>query len=93
MLGICAIPGIYVEKDSGRLFVADHLEAALLRGEDGGLQLRITNPTPCDADTSVYAEDARGANGVLSALSPPEFARIRVPAGQTVVVPWILQRR
>lgn len=87
MLGICAIPGIYVRKDRSQVFVADHLEVTLIDEGEGRVFLRISNPTAYDAETTLFTEDAGEAGVILSSLSPPAFTRIRVPSGGQLSVP------
>lgn len=54
LLTAVELPGIYIDTDRRRLAVFDHVDARLV----GARRLRITNPTPYTARTTVVAESA-----------------------------------
>jgi hypothetical protein len=56
MLTAVEVPGIYIETDSGRLWVFDHVEAEIVSREGDQLRVRVHNPTTYPAKVRVLAE-------------------------------------
>lgn len=79
------IPGIYVRKDLGSLYVFDHVEARVLRQNDKQLVLQITNPTAYDARVTVFAENSEQAARPLGDNAFVGWKdKVMVKAGRTV---------
>ncbi len=76
------IPGIYVQTDTDLFYVFDHLEARVLRRNDRGLTLEITNPTAYDAEVSVFAESSEEAKIPLGLTAFNRWPKIQVKAGE-----------
>ena len=82
------LPGIYLQTDSERFYVFDHVEAEVLHRDGKGATITIANRTPYDAKVSVFAETASMATQPLSYTAFLRWPRVEVKAGQskTVVV-------
>ena len=53
------IPGIYLQTDTDRFYVFDHIEARLVKRDNHSVILEITNPIDYDADVSIFTENQR----------------------------------
>ena len=81
------VPGIYVRRDRGEVFVFDHVEVKSLTHKGGGMILQITNPTSFDAIVTVLAEDEEQAREPLGDNAFTEWKnKVKVKAGQSVKV-------
>jgi len=56
MLTTWEIPGLYVQPDTGRFVVFDHVIAKRVAGPGHGMRLEILNPTRFDAQVRVLCE-------------------------------------
>ena len=77
-------PGIYLRTDRDQIFVFDHVEARILRRDEDGVTLEITNPTRFDAQVALLAESARQAATPLGCTAFLAWPKIEVKAGATV---------
>mgnify|MGYP002351192382 CR=1 FL=1 len=77
-------PGIYLRVDQDEIFVFDHVEARILRRDEDGVTLEITNPTRFDARVTLLAESARQAAIPLGCAAFLTWPKIEVKAGATV---------
>lgn len=68
MLTFAEIPGIYVQPDTGRVEVFDHVNVTLLERTPGRLRLHITNPTAFPARVKLLVETSTAARH--TALGP-----------------------
>jgi hypothetical protein len=82
MLTYLQIPGIYVDRDTRKVYVADHVNAVL----DSRGDLSIRNPTTYDADVRVLAETGRERAGILKPTAWRQWKLIHVPPMTTVSV-------
>jgi lysophospholipase L1-like esterase len=80
------LPGIYVRSDKDELYVFDHVAARVLKRDDKGVTLEITNPTKFDAQVAVLTENAQQAQRPLGALGFLKWQKVAVKAGATVQV-------
>jgi len=80
------LPGIYVQTDSDKLFVFDHVEAKVLKRDAAGVTLAITNPTKYDARVSLFAENAQRASQPLGYTAFLKWPKVEVKAGATTKV-------
>lgn len=55
------IPGIYINTDTGRYFVFDHVKVTDLKKKKGGYEMTLFNPTEHEATVTVFAENASQA--------------------------------
>lgn len=79
------VPGIYVRKDKGDLYVFDHVTAEVTENTARRMVLRLTNPTAYDAVVTVLAEDAAEAARPLGDNAFVGWTdKVRVKAGATV---------
>ena len=72
------LPGIYARRDTGELFVLDHVEV-----ERRGGVLSIRNPTPHEARVKLLVEDAHGSAEPLGENAFLDWPVVVVPAGGT----------
>ncbi len=59
------IPGIYLRKDTGKVFVFDHVEAELISLSESKAVLSVHNPTEYEATVTMLAEDEAEAKRPL----------------------------
>jgi len=92
LLTAAEIPGVYVQTDTRRVVIFDHVEAEL-KDANGEVILQLTNPTAFDADVSVLAENTADAREPLG----PDLLRlaqcVHVPAGKTSAIKIASQLR
>jgi hypothetical protein len=79
-------PGIYLHTDDTTFLVMDHVEAKVLERRKAGVTLRITNPTPYDADVSLLAETAAEARKPMLLNSFINWQKVHVKAGETKTI-------
>jgi len=77
MLTTAEIPGIYVNKDKGRVVVFDHVEASL---DSNGKKLIIRNPTKFDARVKVLCETTEQASRPLGIWTLKNARTVDIPA-------------
>jgi hypothetical protein len=77
------IPGIYLQTDSKKLYVFDHVKAEILKSDDKGIYLIITNPTQFDAKVSVFAETSKQARIPMGYSEFLKWQKVEVKAGET----------
>ena len=82
------LPGIYVQTGARRVFAFDHVNLEYEWNRAGDLELRIDNPTPFDADVSVFSETAAQARRPLSPVAYLGWPRVHVPSHGSIVV-WV----
>jgi hypothetical protein len=80
------LPGIYLQTDSDRFFVFDHVEAKVAKRDNNFVLLKITNPTKFDASVSVFAETAKQACIPLGFTAFVHWPKVEVEAGESVQV-------
>lgn len=80
------LPGIYLNTDSKKIYVFDHVEAKIMGNTSSGTTIQITNPTSYDASVSVLAETAKQAAGPLSYTAFVKWPKVKVKMGETVKV-------
>jgi hypothetical protein len=78
------LPGIYLQTDTGKMFVFDHVEARVARRDRSGATLSVTNRTPYDAKVSLLAESGRASKRPLGYADYLRWQKISVKAGTTV---------
>ncbi len=87
MLTTMDIPGIYLQTDTGRLEVFDHVNAELLSSTGGKTRIRITNPTNFNAEVRIIAETSREARTkTLGQNSLYGVTVAKVPVGKSIEV-------
>jgi hypothetical protein len=75
------LPGIYVQTDTDRFYVFDHVEV-----KRDGAKLTITNPTKYDAKVAIFAETARQSKQPLSYTAYLQWPKVELKSGQTITV-------
>ena len=80
------IPGIYLRLDKDELFVFDHVEAKVIKRDEAGATLQITNPTKFDARVAIFAETAKQAEKPLGCTAFLTWPKAEVKAGETRTV-------
>ncbi|MGM9803433.1 MAG: hypothetical protein ACI308_04570 [Muribaculaceae bacterium] len=86
MLMAIEIPGIYVQKDKGNVYVFDHVTVKTLKRTAHSVTLEITNPTRFDADVAVFAENSADAAKPLGFHAHLNWQKVTVEAGKTRVI-------
>lgn len=76
-------PGIYIRPDLNELLVLDHVEASIVKLDRNSVTLKVTNPTPYDAQVSVLSENAEQVKTPLGMYSYLTWKKIDVKAGET----------
>jgi P pilus assembly chaperone PapD len=76
-------PGIYIRNDIGEILVLDHVEANIVKREVNGITIKVTNPTPYDAQISILSENADQAKKPLGMYAYLTWKKIEVKSGQT----------
>jgi hypothetical protein len=82
MLTTAEIPGVYVNTDTRRVIVFDHIEASL-----NGNTLVLRNPTTLNATVKVLVENNAQARVPLGVWTLRRAVAVEVPAGATVERP------
>jgi hypothetical protein len=77
------LPGIYLQTDTDRFFVFDHVEAKVVRRDGAGVTLTVTNPTPFPARVTIFCESAAQAQQPLDYTAYLRWPRIDLAARQT----------
>jgi hypothetical protein len=80
------LPGIYLQTDTTRFYVFDHLQAEVLDRDQTGTTLKITNPTPYDARVAIFAESAKQARQPLSYTAYLNWPKADVKAGASRII-------
>lgn len=80
------IPGIYLQTDSDKFFVFDHVEAEVLKRDENGVTLRISNPTKFDAEVSIFAETSKDAKKVMGYTSFINWPKVSLKVGETKII-------
>jgi hypothetical protein len=80
------LPGIYVQTDRKKIYVFDHMEAAVVKQDAKGLTLSVKNPTLYDGNVSVFAETSSLASKPLSYSAFMNWPKIRLRASETKLV-------
>ncbi|MFO7636143.1 MAG: hypothetical protein R6W96_02400 [Clostridia bacterium] len=87
MLTHVEIPGIYVQPDTGLLWVMDHVNARVLEKTGAGLLLEVCNPTAFDAEVKIMAEPSQQMGSIMGQNSLFSCMRVPVKSGDTVTIP------
>ena len=80
------IPGIYLRTDRDELYVFDSIEAKVVKRDQAGVTLQITNPTKFDARVVVLTENAEQAQRPLGPLGFLKWPKVEIKAGATVQI-------
>lgn len=79
LLSICELPGIYVIKDMGKVFVLDHLDVILNFNE-----LEIINNTHYDCNTTIFIENEIQMEQILPFNAISNSIKLHIPANETI---------
>jgi hypothetical protein len=86
MLMAMELPGIYARTDTGEIYVFDHVEARVLRRENGRLTLEINNPTRFDAAVAILAENGAQARQPLGCAAFLKWPKTEIKAHATAQI-------
>lgn len=86
MLTYAEVPGIYVQPDTGLLWIFDHVECSLEQ-EEGRLVLTVANTTNYPAEVSIFAELSTAAGVPLGQCASADWPRITLEPGAVRRVP------
>lgn len=82
MLMALELPGIYLQTDTRRLQVFDHVEAKILRADKMGVVMEVFNKTDYNAAVSVFAETSQTAAArAMGYTACVKWPKINVMAG------------
>lgn len=76
-------PGIYIRNDIGEILVLDHVKCSIVERDKKSVTIKVTNPTPYDAQVSVLSENADQARKPLGMYAYLNWNKIEVKAGET----------
>lgn len=80
------LPGIYLNTDSKKIYVFDHVEAKTISSTSSGTTIQISNPTSYDASVAILAETTKQAGGPLSYTAFVKWPKVKVKMGEMVKV-------
>jgi len=83
MLSCAELPGIYIIKDKGRVWVMDNVNAEITGSSDSELVVRITNPTGFDAAVKIYSETSSERTEILDQNAILACEKVWVAAGES----------
>jgi len=86
MLMALELPGIYLQTDTKRLRVFDHVEATIVKSDAKGIILSVANKTLYDANVALLAETSAKSLLPLSYTAFVQWPKVFVKAGATVEV-------
>lgn len=78
------IPGIYVRKDLGEMYVFDQVEAKVAKNTSKEMVLTIHNPTAHDAQVSLLLENKMEASMPLGCNAFMDWQKVNIKAGKTI---------
>lgn len=82
LLSILQNPGIYLQTDTRKLLVLDHINARILEQTKEGTLLEIENPTDMPAQVSLFAESQKASQKPLGWNSYLKWPQISINAGE-----------
>ncbi len=88
MLTYAEVPGIYVQPDTGFLWVADHVECSLQQ-EEGVITLQIENNTTFPAVVKLFSEMSTSAVLPLGQCASITWQRLELGAGEVRRLPLV----
>lgn len=81
------LPGLYVQTDTRKMVVFDHVEAQMMNGlKDGTVSIVLKNNTAYDAKVAVFAETAKQSQTPMSYVAFAKWPKVEIKAGQKVLV-------
>lgn len=86
LLSILQNPGIYVQTDTKKIFVLDHIEAYIKDRTEKGLLLEIKNPNNESTEISIFSEKHADSLKPLDFLSYSSWKKIKIGANETILV-------
>ena len=79
-------PGIYLQTDSERFFVFDHVEVKVLRRDKSGVALQITNPTKFNAKVSIFAETSKQSKIPMGYNEFLKWEKVGIKSGDIITI-------
>lgn len=86
MLMALELPGIYLQTDTKRLQVFDHVEAKIEKADAAGIVLSVTNKTIYDASVALFAETGKDATKPLGYTAFLNWPKLKVKAGENIKI-------
>ncbi|WP_156101357.1 hypothetical protein [Flavobacterium gilvum] len=80
------LPGIYLQTDTRKLQIFDHVEAKIVKSSAAGVVLAISNKTIYDASVTLFAETSKDASRVMDYTSFLNWPKLEVKAGGNISV-------
>lgn len=65
MLTFSEVPGVYVQRDTGMVWVFDNVDASEVRNTEQGLELTLANPTKFEARVKLFVEESADTNAPI----------------------------
>ena len=67
----------------GEILVLDHVEASIVKRDKNSVTLKVTYPTPYDAQVAVFSENTAQVKKPLGMYAYLNWKKIEIKAGQT----------
>jgi uncharacterized protein YyaL (SSP411 family) len=80
------LPGIYVRTDKDEMFAFDHVEAQVLKRDEKGVTLTITNPTKFEAQVTIFTEGGPQAQRPLGTTGFLTWPKVEIKSGAATQV-------
>ena len=76
-------PGVYLHTDDDTFLVLDHVEAKIVKRDESGIVIQISNPTKYDAKVTILAESKKQAKVHLELNAFALWPSVEVNKGET----------
>ncbi|MBO9619235.1 MAG: hypothetical protein J7539_09395 [Niabella sp.] len=80
------LPGLYVQTDTKKIRVFDHVEAKIIKSDRAGLTLAISNKTKYAASVTVFAETGSQSKKPLSYTAFVNWPKVNIGPGEEIKV-------
>lgn len=86
MLMALEVPGIYIQTDKNEMYVFDAVKAEVIKRDNSGIILKITNPTRFDAQVSIFAESSEQAKIPVGYTTFLKWPKVDIPPGGSRII-------
>jgi hypothetical protein len=80
------LPGIYLQTDTKRLQVFDHVSSKIIKSDTSGIVLFVANKTAYNASVSLFAETSETAATAMGYTEFLKWPKLQVKAGESIKV-------
>ena len=86
-LTVIEVPGVYVQTDIQLVQAIDHIDAKVVREQNDGLMIELTNPTDFDAEVRILSETSElSSNAPLRQMQIINLPTVSVTAGESIEI-------